>query len=214
MRNPLRLFSYIYGWILGKVYVGATEKSLPILLETPGLGAKIVKRGNGQILINGQLVIEKRSAPGAIRRPIIEVHEDAKLIINNKVIIGPNTHIIVGRGATLVFGDEDQSETSFSYGCKIVANRYIKIGSDCLFSWDILIMDSSMHSFNGEEEGKPIIIGSHVWVTAKSTILKGLEIGEGSVIATGAVVTKSLPPKVLAGGNPAKVLRTDIIWQS
>ncbi|MDF2635458.1 MAG: acetyltransferase [Pelosinus sp.] len=209
----MRIFSYIYGWILSKVYVDASKKAFPILLETPGLGVKIVKRGNGKIIINGQLVIEKRGALGAIGRPIIEVYQDAELIINNKVIIGPNTHIIVGRGGRLVFGEKDESETSFSYGCKIVANNHVQVGSDCLFSWDILMMDSSMHSFNGETAGLPIIIGKHVWVTAKSIILKGVEIGEGSVIATGAVVTKSVPPRTLVGGNPAKVLRTDITWQ-
>ncbi|MDX2046776.1 MAG: DapH/DapD/GlmU-related protein [Chitinophagaceae bacterium] len=60
---------------------------------------------------------------------------------------------------------------------------------------------------------KPVIIGDHVWIGTGAIILKGVHIGNGSVITAGAVVTKDVPPGCLAGGVPAKVLQKDITWE-
>lgn len=54
---------------------------------------------------------------------------------------------------------------------------------------------------------KPIVLERNVWVTSGCIILGGVRIGENSVIAAGSVVTKSIPSNVLAGGNPAKVIK-------
>ena len=54
---------------------------------------------------------------------------------------------------------------------------------------------------------QPVVIEDDVWVGANVTILKGVTIGHGSVVAAGAVVTKSCPPESIIGGVPAKVLR-------
>ena len=57
------------------------------------------------------------------------------------------------------------------------------------------------------ENDQPVIIEDDVWCGANVTILKGVTIGRGSVIAAGAVVTKPIPPYSIAGGVPAKVLK-------
>ena len=54
---------------------------------------------------------------------------------------------------------------------------------------------------------QPVVIEDDVWVGANVTILKGVTIGHGSVVAAGAVVTKSCPPYSIIGGVPAKILR-------
>ena len=53
----------------------------------------------------------------------------------------------------------------------------------------------------------PITIGNYCWIGVGSTILGGVTIGDGTTVGAGSVVTKSLPPRVLAAGNPARVIR-------
>ena len=57
------------------------------------------------------------------------------------------------------------------------------------------------------ERALPIEVGNNVWIGARVTLLPGVHIGEGSVIAAGAVVTKDIPAHVLAAGVPARVVR-------
>jgi acetyltransferase-like isoleucine patch superfamily enzyme len=56
--------------------------------------------------------------------------------------------------------------------------------------------------------GKPIVIERGVWIAASATIIGGVTIGENTVIAAGSVVTKDVLPNTLAGGNPARVIRS------
>jgi len=58
-----------------------------------------------------------------------------------------------------------------------------------------------------------VVISRHVWIAPHTVILKGVAIGENSIIATGAVVTKSCDPGVIMGGNPAKVIKTGVSWK-
>ena len=60
---------------------------------------------------------------------------------------------------------------------------------------------------------KPVTIGNHVWICSNSIVLKGVTIGDGAIIAAGAVVTKDVPSKCMVGGNPAKIIRTNVDWQ-
>lgn len=60
---------------------------------------------------------------------------------------------------------------------------------------------------------KDIIVGNHVWIGAKATLLGGAKIGDGSVIGFGSIVTKEIPNNVIAVGSPAKVVRKNIAWE-
>ena len=55
---------------------------------------------------------------------------------------------------------------------------------------------------------KPIVIERNVWIAAGATIIGGVTVGENSVVAAGAGVTKSVPPNMLVGGNPARIIRS------
>ena len=54
----------------------------------------------------------------------------------------------------------------------------------------------------------PIVVGKDVWIGAHATILKGVTIGDGAIIAAGAVVTRDVPPNTIAAGVPARVVKT------
>lgn len=77
----------------------------------------------------------------------------------------------------------------------------------------VLITDSDAHpihpqdrDINSKIKTSPINIEDEVFIGARSIILKGVTIGKGSVIGAGSVVTKSIPPMVIAAGNPAKII--------
>ncbi|MCA3929797.1 DapH/DapD/GlmU-related protein, partial [Burkholderia sp.] len=55
---------------------------------------------------------------------------------------------------------------------------------------------------------KPIVIERNVWIGAGATIIGGVTVGENSVVAAAAVVTRNVPPNTLVGGNPATVIRS------
>ncbi len=114
---------------------------------------------------------------------------------------GLKAHIIIGDNTAI--GDRTE----------IHAGSRVEIGSGCNIAWDVCIMDRDYHKFNSEEETvKPVRICDNVWIGCNSIVLKGVTIGEGAVIAAGSVVTRDVPPKTLAAGNPAKVIKEDVYW--
>lgn len=86
------------------------------------------------------------------------------------------------------------------------------IGDKVGIAWDVVIMDHNYHSLNFAEgepdlDPRPVVIGNRVWIGLRSIILKGVHIGDGSIIGAGSVVTKDIPPNTLAAGNPAKPIK-------
>ena len=59
-----------------------------------------------------------------------------------------------------------------------------------------------------DHQARDIILEKDVWLGTGATVMAGVHIGEGTIIAAGSVVTKSLPPFVLAGGNPARIIKS------
>ena len=90
----------------------------------------------------------------------------------------------------------------------------VVIGSDVMIAPHVMIAGGNHGTLlNGTPmtlqtcDTRGIVIGSDVWIGANSVLVDGVEIGAGVVVAAGAVVTKSVPPRVIVGGVPAKVLR-------
>jgi acetyltransferase-like isoleucine patch superfamily enzyme len=102
---------------------------------------------------------------------------------------------------------------------QIVCRERITFGSNCLVSWDVLLLDGDFHPLIGEdgqasETRAPIAIGDRVWIGARSCILKGVTLGDDVVVAAAAVVTKPHEQSnVLLGGNPAAVIRDGVRWR-
>ena len=99
-----------------------------------------------------------------------------------------------------------------NYGCVVLDVCQVTIGNHCLFGPNVQLLSAS-HPVDPDERrlewefGKPITIGSDVWVGAGAIVLPGVTIGDAAVIGAGAVVTKDVPPRTIVGGNPARVLR-------
>ena len=92
------------------------------------------------------------------------------------------------------------------------------VGKDCMFAGEVWLSVTDWHPIYDLDTGKrvnaggDIIIGDHVWLGAQSKVLKGVHIGQGSVIGTGSIVTDNIPENCLAVGVPAKVVRERIYW--
>lgn len=90
--------------------------------------------------------------------------------------------------------------------CIIDYRGGIEIGSGVSISHRVMLISGGhdVQASNFCEEHGKISIGNHVWIGAGATILKGVEIGDGAVVAAGAVVTRNVEPFTIVGGVPAK----------
>ena len=121
--------------------------------------------------------------------------------------------ILVLGGGRLTLG-----RNSYMNASLIQCATSITIGDDCAIAGDVLIQDTDFHPIldeygNQRPISKPIIIGNKVWICAKATILMGVTVGDGAIVAAGAVVTKDVPANALVGGNPARVIRENVKWK-
>ena len=90
----------------------------------------------------------------------------------------------------------------------ITMGNYVMMGPDCVMYTKNHCYDSLdvPMCFQGETEEKPIVIGNDVWIGARVIILPGVHIGDGAIIAAGAVVTRDVAPFSIVGGVPAKMI--------
>lgn len=131
-------------------------------------------------------------------------------ILGNHTIYN-NCYVEINENANVTIGNGGY----FNHGTALQCDKEISIGNDVYIAPNVSIQDYDEHIVlkEGYEPSKPIHIGNHVWIGKSATILKGVSIGDNSVIAAGAIVTKDVPPNSLVGGIPAKVIETNINWE-
>lgn len=132
-----------------------------------------------------------------------------RIIVGDRVLIDGRTvlvELVAHRGGLLSIGDS----TFVNYGVSISAHERVEIGRGCLIGNYTLIMDNDYHDMRDHllpGASAPIVLEDRVWLGARVTVLKGVRIGENSVVGAGSVVTKDIPPGVFAAGSPARVIR-------
>lgn len=103
--------------------------------------------------------------------------------------------------------------STIGYHTFIFASAAIEIGEDCLIAPFVYIVDSNHRIAKNDKinlqpnETSPIRIGNDVWIASNVTILMGVTVGDGAVIAANSVVNISVPPYEIWGGSPAKKIR-------
>lgn len=173
-------------------------------------------RMSGGVYVDGSVIVKGW--------PHLEIDRGATVRIGNRVTLNSsnqsyhiNMHSPVklyaeGQGTEIVIGADTRIHGTCLHACE-----RIEIGEKCLIAANTQIFDSSGHDLSFENvearlntkgQTKPVIIEDCVWIGANCLILPGVRIGHGSVIAAGSVVTKSIPPMSLAGGNPARVIKS------
>ena len=116
--------------------------------------------------------------------------------------------LATGPGGRIEIGER----AFINYGTSLGASLAVTTGANCLIGTHCLIIDDDFHRLEPERrserpEPKPIVIEDNVWLGARVIVLPGVTIGEGSAIGAGSVVTRDIPPRSLAVGVPAKVIR-------
>jgi acetyltransferase-like isoleucine patch superfamily enzyme len=208
LRDPLKLINSLR---LSAQAAGTPLGRLPVV----GCGnCRIERHGTARLQIDGRLTlgcfvpvvgrIAARDAASEIR-----LGESAVMRCDGHVQLGPGVRVTVGRQAHLSIGDG----TYVTCDSMIVAATSIRIGAGCAISWGVQILDTSFHRISTDPAvAEPVVIEDRVWIASHATILKGVRIGRGSIVATGAVVTKDVPPRSLVAGIPARVIRSDVDW--
>jgi acetyltransferase-like isoleucine patch superfamily enzyme len=89
----------------------------------------------------------------------------------------------------------------------------IQIGHGVAISENVTMWDTDAHHISGNTKmTKPITIGNEVYIGCNVTILKGVTIGDGAIIAACSLVNKDVPAGCMVGGSPAKVIKEGVSW--
>jgi acetyltransferase-like isoleucine patch superfamily enzyme len=143
---------------------------------------------------------------------VLRVREGASLLCDGVVSLQRGTRIVVD-GGELSIGDG----TNINGSARILVRSGVRIGAWCTLSWDCQILDNDFHTMivDGQQRPStaPVTLGDRVWVGTNALILKGVTVGEGAVIAAGAVVTRDVPAEAIVAGSPAKVIGRCDDWK-
>ena len=165
-------------------------------------------------VLKGRFLIGESDTPTRqrTRKTEITLANNAQLTLHGDVILYEGVGVRVTEGAKLSIGDHTYINRSASIDC----TQEITIGDYCAISDNVQILDSDFHTITYDdkisEKSKPIHIGNHVWIGRSTIILKGVAIGDGAIIGAGSIVTKAIPPRCLAVGNPARVIKENVEW--
>jgi maltose O-acetyltransferase len=143
-----------------------------------------------------------READQALRRSLLE-----QLFARGGDTVWMQPPFFCDYGSNIELGER----VFFNFNCVVLDVCPVRIGDFSLFGPAVQIY-TPMHPLNAalrrrEEYGKPVTIGSDVWVGGGAVILPGVRIGSRSVVGAGSVVTRDVPEGVFAAGNPCRVIR-------
>jgi acetyltransferase-like isoleucine patch superfamily enzyme len=145
--------------------------------------------------------------PRVLGKPYIR--NDGEIVIGDKLILF--SHVAATELVSLPGGKVEIGNNVFiNYGSSIGASELVKIGDGCQIGSHAIIMDNDYHQAEDKTarpESEPVILEKQVWLGVRVTILKGVKIGEGAVVAAGSVVTKDVAPRTLVAGVPARVIK-------
>lgn len=162
-------------------------------------------------VLNAQLRLGRRAAVPLTVRLIgrARVEGTGRIAFGDRVLITGTTvpvEFVAWAPGRLTVG----ARTYINYGVSISAHQLVAIGEDCLIGQYVIINDNDYHDVVQKRRlppSAPVVIEDRVWLGARAIVLKGVRIGHDAVIGAGAVVTSDIPPRSVAVGVPARVVR-------
>ena len=139
------------------------------------------------------------------------------VLFKGNASIGRGSKISVGENAMLTLGEDFQ----ITGNSEIICQKKITFGSQCLLSWDILLMDTDFHYIFDDKENfinspRPITIGNHVWIGCRNTILKGVSIADDVIISANSTITRNVEETncIIGGhGKSVEIIKRNINWK-
>ena len=126
-----------------------------------------------------------------------------KVVVGKRVTIGSDSSLLAIKNGIIKLGDN-----VYFNGGIISSTLSVELGNDVIVSADALIIDHNGFGLDGNPPvEKPVKIGNHVWIGVRATILKGVTIGDNSVIGAASVVAEDVEPNSIVVGNPARRIR-------
>jgi maltose O-acetyltransferase len=167
--------------------VAAVLRAHWYLRRARSIGSRVRLRGRPAVVARGDLVIDER---------VQLVSTIARL------------ELFAERGASLHIG----ARCLVNFGTSIVALDRVSIGKRCLIGTHCMITDTPFHDVDPDRrleppKAQPVTIGDNVWIGARVVVLPGVTIGDDAVVGVGSIVTSDIPPRTLAVGVPARVVR-------
>lgn len=197
-------------WIAAKVYPYAWSERLHLYRDV--LFTKWIRHFIGHVGRNALIGYGCRLWGGGQKH--ISIGDDT--IIQRHAILGCWTHYQDHTfSPTITIGNH----CNIGEYCHITAINRIVIGDGLLTGRFVLISDNSHGGLSREEAAIPpaarqlvskgeVVIGRHVWIGDKATILAGVHIGDNAIVAANSVVTKDVPANSMVAGSPAQIIKT------
>ncbi len=184
-------------------------------------GVKIFNNGFGKIRVDnighGNIVLIGKGA--ILKNTIIRIRGNSNtIVIGDKVKVGPNCSFwMEGNNVNIGIGKKT-TFTRLVHFCAQEDNSTIFVGEDCMFSNNIIVRTSDSHviiDLNSNKRincPKSVFIGNHVWVAPGTKIMKGSHVGNGCILGSNTLVTRTISDNCLAVGMPAKIVKENIGW--
>jgi len=205
--SPRAYLQFIYYNLLRKNPDG--KRSLRFV-PTPHCCVTVDK--SARLECNGKFLLGFKQFKRSKRETNLYVGKEGSLTVNkaftvysgSDIRVYPNGHLTLNSGFC-------------NNGVEITCGKKVTIGNGCAIARDVIIRDYDAHhivqSELDHETAREIQIGDHVWIGNRAMILKGVTVGDGAIVAAGAIVTRDVPPKSLVAGIPAKVIRENVTWE-
>ena len=171
----------------------------------------------GDRLSTASLRIGFGDSAGARRespKGLILIKNGGKIVLKGTVGLSQGV-ILIADAATVTLGKHFRCNYSTTIDC---AHSDVTFGDEVVCGWRVTVKNFDGHTVieNGvpKPTSAPITVGNHVWLCAHSTVMKGVSIGDDSVVAYGSLLTKAQgEANVLFAGTPAKPIRDHITWE-
>jgi acetyltransferase-like isoleucine patch superfamily enzyme len=166
--------------------------------------AELIRLGRIGLATARLRFVKRCIGPGSVVGIGATVVNAANVRMGRRVLLQDYVYVRAGTEGRVTIGDR----VAINSYVRLFGHGGITIGADTQIGPGTLITTTG-HDYRGELAASftPVVIGERVWIGANVTVLPGVEIGDETVVGAGTIVNRSLPPRVVAVGNPARIVR-------